>query len=107
MSHICSDPYDEAFLEFLHSKWLKEHGNESSSDSSSSGGDYSRLTEAEKRFLMRHPQVIKNFMITQEKLVKQLKISRTAQWRGRCGKTCLLECSQHAFRKCKSGKRVR
>lgn len=73
MSHICSDPYDEAFLEFLHSKWLKEHGNESSSDSSSSGGDYSRLTEAEKRFLMQHPQVIKNFMITQEKLVKQLK----------------------------------
>ena len=61
MSHICSDPYDEAFLEFLHSKWLKEHGNESSSDSSSSGGDYSRLTEAEKRFLMRHPQVIKKF----------------------------------------------
>ena len=61
MSHTCSDPYDEAFLEFLHSKWLKEHGNESSSDSSSSGGDYSRLTEAEKRFLMQHPQVIKKF----------------------------------------------
>ena len=73
MSHICSDPYDEAFLEFLHSKWLKEHGNESSSDSSSSGGDYSRLTEAEKALPYATSTSIKNFMITQEKLVKQLK----------------------------------
>lgn len=70
MSHICSDPYDESFLEFLRAKWDRESNHGSTTDDSSSDGDYSRLTEAEKSFLKRHPLVIKKFRDNAQKASK-------------------------------------
>ena len=65
MSHVCSDPYDERFLNLLYQRWLagvKEDAMEGWS-SSPLGNEYpwDELTDEEKKFVREHPIAAKNF----------------------------------------------